>query len=537
MQRRKKATGLVAIAAAVMLAAAACGGGGGGSKGGGGSAKKALVIGTTDAGVTTVDPAGSYDLPSSTIQYNVFQLLLKIPPGGNKPVPDAAQSCDFTDPKTFKCTLKSGLKFSNGDPLTSQDVKFSYDRLIAINDPNGTASAIYGTAGKGGKADPEATVEAPDPQTVIFHLKAPDATWPVKLTYSASGIVDHAVFPADKKLDDTKVIGSGPYKLTKFQKGQQAVFEANPNYSGDTKPKVPNVIVRYYQQSSALKLAIEQGEVDVAYRSLSPTEIKSLQGESSKGVSVVAGNGTEIRYLVFNVKKAPFDKKEVRQALAQVINRDDIANNVYNGTVQPLYSLVPQGLDGHTDAFKEQYGAAPDPAKAKALIQQAGLTTPVPITMWYTPSHYGPASADELNQIKRTLDASGVFSVTLKNTEWEQYQDQYHKQIFQVFQLGWFPDYPDPDDYLSPFLVKGGFFDQNYDNPTADKVIGQEQKEPDLQKRIPMFEQVQKITAEDVPVLPLWQAKQVAAVRSGVTGVETTFDPSFTFRFYVIDKK
>src|ERR671931_1454993 len=203
MQRRKKAMGFVAIAGALMLAAAACGGGGGGN-GGGESARKALVIGTTDAGVTTIDPAGSYDLPSSTLQYNIFQLLLKIPPGGNKPVPDAAQSCSFTDPKTFKCTMKSGLKFSNGNPLTSEDVKFSYDRLIAINDPNGTASAIYGTAGKGGKADPEATVAAPDPKTVIFHLKAPDATWPVKLTYSAAGIVDHTVFPADKKLDDSK---------------------------------------------------------------------------------------------------------------------------------------------------------------------------------------------------------------------------------------------------------------------------------------------------------------------------------------------
>jgi peptide/nickel transport system substrate-binding protein len=251
---------------------------------------------------------------------------------------------------------------------------------------------------------------------------------------------------------------------------------------------------------------------------------------------VVAGNGTEIRYLVFNVKKAPFDKKEVRQALAQVINRDDIANNVYNGTVQPLYSLVPQGLDGHTEAFKDRYGT-PDPAKAKALLQQAGVQTPVPITMWYSPTHYGPATADELNQVKRTLDASGVFSVTLKNTEWEQYQEQYDKQVFQVFHLGWFPDYPDSDNYLSPFLVKGGFFNQNYDNAATNKAIAQEQSETDLQKRVPIFDQIQKTTAEDVPVLPLWQAKQVAAVRTGVSGVQTTFDPSFTFRFYVIDKQ
>src|SRR4051812_32619665 len=124
MQRRKRAAQLVAVAAAFMLTAAACGGGDEGGSGGG-SAKKTLVIGTTDAGVTTIDPAGSYDLPSSTLQFNIFQGLMKVPAGGNKPVPDAAQSCDFTDPKTYKCTLKDGLKFSNGHPLTSEDVKFS----------------------------------------------------------------------------------------------------------------------------------------------------------------------------------------------------------------------------------------------------------------------------------------------------------------------------------------------------------------------------------------------------------------------------
>lgn len=510
---------LAAAGGALALLVSACGGGGAGG------AKSALVIGTTDSQVTSIDPAGSYDLPSSTLQYNIFQQLLRIPPGGNKPEPDLAQKCGFSDPKTYKCTLKTGQKFSNGDPVTAKDVKFSFDRNKKIDDPN-AAWSIYDSSFK--------SVEAPDDSTVIFHLAVPDATWPVKLTYAAASIVDSKVFPADKKVDDSKVVGSGHYKLTKYQKNQQATLAVNPNYGGSDKAKVSNVIVQYFQKSSALKLAVEQGDVDVAYRNLAPTEFKALKGESGKGVKVVSGNGTEIRYLVFNVKRKPWDNKYVRQALAQTIDRDKINNNIYNGDFTPLYSPIPVGLDGHVDAFKDKYGA-PDPAKAKALLKKSGQKAPLNIDLWYTPTHYGPATADEMNEIKRQLDASGVFKVTLKNTEWVQYQTDY-KKLYGAFHLGWFPDYPDSDDYLAPFYFKGGFYENAYDNKQVNDLISKEQGEIDLQKRIPVMKQIEKITADDVPMLPLWQAKQQAAVRDGVNGVQSTFDPSYTFRFWVISK-
>lgn len=522
MQGRMKSTHLLAVAAigsAFVLLAAGCGSGGG--------AKNAVVVGTTDSGVTAIDPAGSYDLPSSTLQYNLYQQLLRIPPGGHKPVPDAAKSCRFTNPKTYSCTLRSGLKFSNGDPLTATDVKYSFDRNAKINNPNG-AWTIYG--------DQYGGITTPNSKTVVFHLKTPDATWPVKLTYSGASVVDHKVFPKNKLLSDSKIVGSGPYKLSKFEKGQQAVLAANPKYSGQEKPKSKSVIVRYYQQASSLKLAIEQGDVDVAYRNLAPTDIKSLEKESSKGIKVVSGAGTEIRYLVFNVKKKPFDNKNVRQAMAQVIDRKAINNNVYNGDFTPLYSPVPKGLPGHIDSLKRKYGA-PNPKKAKALLRKAGKKAPLPITMWYTPTHYGPATADELNEIKRQLDASGVFKVTVKNTEWVQYQKSYNQeQLYSVYHLGWFPDYPDSNDYVEPFMVKGGFYHNNYDNPQVDKLVAKEEKQTSQAKRIPTFRKLQQIEATDLPILPLWQARQQAAVRKGVTGVQQTFDPSYTFRLYLISK-
>ena len=122
---RFRGLGAVSLLAAAALLVGITGCGGGGGSGGSGT----VIRGTTDQPVG-LDPAGVYDLPSWDILVNIYQTLLTIPPGGNKPVPDAAKSCDFTNPTTYECTMKDGLKFSDGSPLTAEDVKFSFDRNV-----------------------------------------------------------------------------------------------------------------------------------------------------------------------------------------------------------------------------------------------------------------------------------------------------------------------------------------------------------------------------------------------------------------------
>src|SRR6185437_3020256 len=216
------------------------------------------------------------------------------------------------------------------------------DRVIKINDPNGPSSLL-------GTLD-NVSVQGTD--TVVFKLKSPNSVFPYILTTGAGNIVDPKVFPADKLLADNQVIGSGAYTLKSFTKDQQAVLAPNKSYKGDDVLANSGVVVHYEQTASTLKLDVEQGNVDVAWRSLSPTDVASLQKESDK-VKVVTGNGIEIRYLVFNTKLAPADNVAVRQAIAYSIDRDSIAKNVYNGTVQPLYSMVPQGLTGANTAYKD----------------------------------------------------------------------------------------------------------------------------------------------------------------------------------------
>jgi len=532
---------LVAVAGAgtLALALAACGGssdssGEANANAGTGSP---WILGTTDT-VTATDPAGSYDLGSSTLEYNLYQTLVTVPPNSTEIEGDAAKSCTYDDPKTLTCTLNPGAKFSNGDALTSSDVKYSFERSIKIQDANGAAIYLLGsitdTAKDGTVTLNKGAIETPDDQTVVFHLDHPDTTFQYVLTYpGAAAIVDEDVFPADKELADDKVIGSGPYALSQYKAGDQAVFELNPNYTGPNPGKAPQVYVKYYTEPSALKLAVQNKEVDVAWRSLAPTDIKNLKGDSN--VTVATGKGSEIRYWVWNLNNGIGKQAAVRQAAAQVIDREAIAKDAYDNTVDPLYSIVPPGYGGANQAFKTQYGA-PNTAKAKQILQNAGISTPVDITVGWTPTHYGPSTEDDANEFQRQLESSGLFNVTLKSTEWEQYQTIYKQGAYDLWILGWFPDYPDGDDYLSPFMVDGGFFANGYKNAQVNKLVAQEQGTDDQAKREKIFGQLQDIAAKDVPFIPSWVGQNTAVYGAGMSGVEDTLDPSFIFRFWLVTK-
>ncbi len=528
-------------AGTLALSLAACGGDDGGDGGdggsGGGGVGEAWILGTTDT-VTALDPAGSYDLGSSTLEYNLYQTLLTVPANSTEIVGDAAESCTYDDPQTLTCTLKEGLKFSNGNDLTSSDVKYSFERSIKIQDANGAAIYLLGSitdsADDGTVTLTDGAIETPDDTTVVFHLDHPDTTFQYVLTYpGAAAIVDEETFPADEKLADEEIIGSGPYKLSQYKAGEQAVLEINENYTGDNEGKADQVFVQYFSEPSALKLAVESGEVDVAWRSLSPADITDLQGNDE--VTVASGKGSEIRYWVWKVDSAIGKQQAIRQAAAQVFDREAIAENAYDGTVDPLYSIVPPGYAGQIDAFQEKYGE-PDPAKAKQILEDAGIDTPVKLTVGWTPTHYGPATEDEANELERQLEDSGLFDVELKSTEWEQYQTIYKEGAYDLFVLGWFPDYPDTDDYLSPFVVDGGFFQNGYSNPAANDLIAEEQGTDDQAAREEVFGELQNIVAEDVPFIPSWVGQNTGVYGAGMEGVEDTLDPAFIFRFWLVSK-
>ena len=370
---------------------------------------------------------------------------------------------------------------------------------------------------------------------MIFHLKAPFSVWPYILSTNAGYVVDKKDFPSDKILantDSPHMIGTGPYVLTKFTPSQQAVFSVNKNYWGP-KPKNSGLIINYFSKSSTMKLALQQGSIDMAFQTFTPTELAALGKQ--KGLVVHSGHGVVIRYLVFNVKRAPFNNVNVRKAIAYLMPRQTIASRIYHGTVEPLYSMVPKGLPGQTDAFKTLYGAKPNVAKAKAALRAAHVKKPLAIQLWWTPSHYGDASADEYAEIQRALNASGLFKVTLKSAEWAQYSSALGKQ-YGAFQLGWFPDYPDADDYTVSFYQTGSFYNNGYSSKKMDGLIAKERAAKTDASRYSYLKQMQQLGAKDLPTIPYWQGNMIAVSKSNVQGINSTLDAAYYMRFWLISK-
>ncbi|MGP9528642.1 ABC transporter substrate-binding protein [Glutamicibacter sp. AOP5-A2-18] len=499
-----------------------------------------ITLGTTDK-VTSLDPAASYDSGSFMVMNQIFPFLLNSEPGSPDPSNSLAESAEFTTSTEYTVKLKTGLKWANGHDLDSKDVKFSFDRQLKIADPNGPSSLL-------GNVD---SITAPDASTVVFKLKvANDQTFPQVLTSPAGPIIDDEVFPADKVLDDQKIVEGkafgGQYVIDSYNKNNLISFSANDSYAGVLgKPANDKAAIKYYADANNLKLEVQQGKIDVAWRSLTPTDIEDL-GKDEK-LTVHKGPGGELRYIVFNFDTMPYgaktsdaDEKKslaVRQAAAHLVDREAIAKNVYKNTFTPAYSYVPQGFTGAAEPLKDLYGTdgKPDAAKAKKVLEDAGVKTPVKLALQYNPDHYGPNSGDEYALVEKQLEADGLFDVDLKSTEWVTYQKQ-RVTDYPAYQLGWMPDYSDADNYLSPFFAKDNFLSNNYDNPEVDKLISDQRGMTDAGERTKAIEKLQTMVAEDLSTLPLLQGSQVAIAGKDVKNVDKTLDASFKFRLGVLNK-
>lgn len=511
---------LSALAAFVLLVVATMGAGAGQSALGDAAQSGTIVSGTSDT-VTNIDPAGNYDFGSFTLDINVFEHLLGFRQGP-KLTPGLATRCfSVRNLKTWRCDLRRGVRFHDGSAFDSADVKHTFDRVIKINDPSGISSLLANLK----------STKTNGKYAVTFNLKTPQSTWPLRLATGAGAIVPSS-YPANRvQANNQPQIGTGPYRLTRYTPGQQAVFEVFDDYWG-TKPKNA-LIMRYYAKSSTMKLALERGEIDMAFRTFTPTEIAALK--RNKNVRVYVGNGAEIRYLVFNVTRAPTNNLAVRKAIAYLMPRQTIASRVYRGTVKPLYSMPPAGLPGHIDAFATVYGRSPNRTAARSVLSAAGVDTPVAIDIWWTPTHYGDASADEYAEIKRALDASGLFRVTLKSTEWAQYSDALGTQ-YNAFQLGWFPDYADVENYLDPFYGGGCFCTTGYENAKMAALLKGALAAKTTARRFALARQIQALAARDVPIIPYWQGSILAVSRKNVRGIQGSLDAAFWMRFWQLSK-
>jgi len=488
---------------------------------------RTVIIGTTDA-ISSLDFADAYAVHDWEIFRNINRGLMGYVPGTAEIVPEIA--VDYPeiseDGLTYTFKIESGWMYPDGTELVAQD----FVRGINRSALGGDVSFLVTTYVE--------SVEAPDDETVVIHLKNPRGDFIQIVSASPYMPIPEGLFPDDElnKFPE-QVYGVGPWQVVEYNVEEQLVLERNPNYREGFPEAAPErVIMRYFTDPTQMALAVENGEIDVAWRILGPPEVQRLS--TVEGLTAYNSGGGGIRYLIPNHAKEPFSTKLARQALAYLIDRDEIVDRVMQGTVDPLWSQVPPGFLGATEAFLDRYGTGADVAAAEELLTQAGYSedNPLVFDLWYPPEHYGAHAAQIFQVLEEQFEATPMIQVNLQTQEWSTYVGACTGGEYEICYLGWFFDYPDTSNYIDPW-AESSFspgMGSNYNNPEMDELLHAAGASPDQAEREQLYIQAQELYAEDVVTLPIHFEPEYAVYRNDrVTNL--VIGPAIVFQYEFIE--
>jgi len=499
--------------------------------------KDRLIMGTTDSVESCLDPARAYDFFGFEIIQSLGSPLVEYKAGSTGSVDDIipalATSWEVSaDGLTWTFNLRQGVMFASEREFTANDVKYTFDRGIGIADPDGAFVGV-------GVGDIIDSVTVVSKYVVKFQLKIPFAAFLSLMAFQACYIVDPEYAPmagSSWSIDDVVLyedgnsrgsnpMGLGPYNLKSWTrvagKDTEMTLEANPLYwnSVGGYPKTKNITINFYADSSGLALAMTAGDIDVAFRQLSTTDITAMK--SNHDLKVWEGTGAFIQYLCMQQKNAPFNNAKIRQAVAAAIDRSSLVDTVFQGQAEKLYSMIPLGMFGHTEAF-ESLGD-PNYTRTRELLAELGYNenNKLTFTLWYETSGHYPQSPQQALVLKSSLEESGVISVNLESRDWAAYRTARQEEIMQAYILGWYPDYIDPDDYIFPFVHSSGgsWIHHNYANPEMDKLIEWARGNTTSTARQSLYAQIQDLMVQDTAIIPLYQGGAYAVSKTNVDGI------------------
>jgi peptide/nickel transport system substrate-binding protein len=495
-----------------------------------------IIIGTTDK-IASLDSADAYTIRDWEVLENISEGLLKRKPGTVDLEPGLAtdRGTISSDGLTYTFTLKDGIKFGDGTPLTAAVYAAQLNRLLTIGPscPNDVADTL---------AIPYVqSITAPDDKTIVFTLNSKIAFFPQILADAPYVASDPNIFKADacNLFPPAPVYGVGPWFISQYDPDKQMVFEPNPYYTGDLKPQVKQVVVRFFSDPNSMAMAVQKNEIDVAWRMFSPDQLNQLYSMSNVKIGTISGG--RIQYLVLNHTMKPFDDPNVDKAIASAIDRNEIADTVYGGQVTPMYSQVPPGFLGATESFNKMYGS-PNLGAAKNFLEASGYSdkNPVKIELWYPPEHYGASTAALMQVVKKQLEATGEMKVTLKPQEWSTYVPALTGgKAYGAGILDWIFDYPDTSNYLDPFVYNRGegtnislpYAGSDTGIPINDEakqlvyLLKQADTEPDQAKRADLYRHAQELYADLVVTVPLFYAAEHVVYQTSVHGMASVAFP------------
>ncbi|MHA2191112.1 MAG: ABC transporter substrate-binding protein, partial [Candidatus Thorarchaeota archaeon] len=493
----------------------------------------------------SIDPAQSYDYFGWEIITSLGAGLVEIIPGTAAGADDIrgalASSWTVDASKTqWDFTLREGLTFYDGKPFNASVVKWSFERNIDMALPDGPQLNM----GYGDIIDEVVVVSE---YVVRFNLGIAFAPFLQLMSCAASYIV-HPDFAADTDyiaFNETLGVrashpnGLGPFILTEWTRvgGTDTLMrlEANPNYwDYPNTPKTDVIVIQFYTTDTALAAALLGGQIDIAYRHLTPAQVDSFRDNAE--FQVWEGIGAAIQYLLFQQTIYPYNETMVRRGIAAALNRTNLAATVFEGTVDPLYSIVPDGMAYHRPSF-EVYGEANYTYTVAALAPFGfNATHPLQMDLYYESSGHYPSSEGQATVYKSDLEASGVIEVTLNSYDWPTYRLQRNAQGMDVFIYGWYPDFIDPDNY--GFLPFASWLSLGYNSTYPQGGIDQNalweagrSAQTDALRQAAYFD-LQDLQAEECSLIPLWQGRTNAVTVAEIDGI--VLDITVNWRHWLV---
>jgi peptide/nickel transport system substrate-binding protein len=497
--------------------------------------KDALVMAWQFDDITTLDPAEIFEFSGAEYAANTYDRLIGYDLDDvSKIYGVVAESWNVAaDGKTFTFKIRKGIKFTSGNPLSAEDVAFSLQRAVIMDKSPAFILGQFGLT----KDNVRDKVRAADPLTVVFETdKAYAPTFVLYcLTSTVASVVDRKEVMAHEKDGDlgyswlgANSAGSGPFKLKTYKPSELIDLEANMDYWGGA-PSIQRVFMRHIPEPATQRLLLEKGDIDIA-RNLGPDQIKGLEGNPEIRIHPAPKGG--IYYLGLNQKVPALAKPQVRQALKYLVDYDGIADTILKGSMVPHQAFLPIGFLGALadKPFKL------DPAKAKALLAEAGYPDGLTLTM-DTRNNF--PTLDMAQAIQATFALGGV-KLEIIPMDGKQALTKYRARNHEIYIGRWAPDYQDPHTNADTFAknvdnsdnatAKPLAWRNAWDIPEMSRKTDAAVMERDPQKRAQMYLELQREHQQTSPFVIMFQDIEVAAERQNVKNF--ILGPSFDTNFY-----
>jgi peptide/nickel transport system substrate-binding protein len=473
------------------------------------SSQAAIVTVALDQNPDSLDPRIAQNAASQHLAELLFNSLVRKNDKAEL-VPDLALRWEMPDPKTYVFHLRNDVRFHDGRPLTSKDVRYTFRSMLDGTVPTTKAGHPYNLI---------ASIETPDPYTIVFELKEPYAPFLLNLAVGVIGIV-----PDGAARDfGTHLTGSGPFKLVRYIQDQDVVLERNDSYFGQ-KAGVSGLRFRIIPEEIVSALELRKGSLDIALNVLAPDMVEVLKHDPK--LSVMESAGSNYQYLAFNLTDPVFRDVRVRQAFAYGIDRDQIIKYLWRNQARPADSILPPD----NWAYNGQVRTYPyDPQRARELLREAGYEH---LTFTYRTNNDNDTARQTASVLQQQLRQIGV-TMQIQGNEFATFFANVISGNFQVYSLRWLGANNDPDIFNAVFhsrsVPPNGFNRGHYSNSRVDDLVEFARREADMDKRRDAYREIQRILAEELPYISLFYMDNVCVYTKRIEGIR--LDPEEHFDF------